>query len=77
MVQDFMNKTKRMEDRLMAANKAKALLEGEMAKQVGNGRTLAERHRRAAVEDQLTSLTREIGMLRMNLKEMGALKRWL
>ena len=73
-LQEFMLKTKRMEDRLMAANKEKALLEGEMARMAGSGRTLAERNRRAAVETQLASLTKDIGTLRMNLKAMGALK---
>ena len=69
-----MAKTKRMEDRLMAANKEKALLEGELAKTTGSGRTLAERNRRIAAESQLAGLLREIGVLRMNLKQAGALK---
>jgi hypothetical protein len=73
-LQEFMTRTKGLEDRLMAANREKELLEGEAARMPGNGRTLAERNRKRAVETQLGSLGREIGTIRMNLKQMGALR---
>lgn len=67
-------KTKGLEDRLMDANREKELLEGEAARMPGSGRTLAERNRKRALEAQLGLLGREIGTIRMNLKQMGALK---
>jgi len=52
----------------VAANREKELLDGEAARIPGNGRTLAERNRKRAVEAQLGSLGREIGTIRMNLR---------
>ena len=74
-LQEFMSKTKRLEDRLMVVNRQKELLNGELARMPGNGRTLAERHRKAAAEDELASLTRESGTIKLNLKQLGALAR--
>ena len=72
--QEFMSKTKGLEDRLMEANQEKELLEGEAARMHGNGRSLAERNRKQAVDARLGLLGREIGTIRMNLKQMGALR---
>lgn len=59
----------------MEVNTQKDLLQGELARLPGNGRTLAERKRKAAVEAQLTALVREAGTLRMHLKELGGMQR--
>ena len=69
-----MEKTKRLEAQLMEDNRERELLEGDMARVSGSGRTLAERNRRAAAEDRLAFLRKEIGTIRMQLKQMGALK---
>ena len=69
-----MEKTKRLEVQLMEDNREKDLLEGELARASGSGRTLAERNRRAAADTRLSFLGREIGAIRMQLKRMGALK---
>ena len=74
-VQDFMLKTKRLEDQLTADNHEKDLLEGDLARMPGSGRTLSERNHRIAVETRLEFLRREIGTIRMQLKRVGALKR--
>lgn len=70
-----MLKTKQLEDQLMTDNHEKELLEGDLARMPGSGRSLAERNRKAAAEMRLTFLNREIGTIRMHLKRMGALKR--
>lgn len=69
-----MDKTQNLEAQLMADNKEKSLLEGELSRMTGSGRTLAERNRRAAAEARLIHLGKEIGSIRMLLKRMGALK---
>lgn len=74
-LQEFMTRTKQLEDRLMAVNAEKDMLEGELARLPENGRTLAERNRKAVAESQLVALNKEAGTIRMSLKQMGAMQR--
>ena len=69
-----MQKTKQLEDLLMADNREKDLLEGELSRMGSGVRTLMGRNRKAAAEARLSHLSKEIGTIRMQLKRMGALK---
>ena len=69
-----MLKTKQLEDQLMADNREKDLLEGEMSRMGSGIRTVAGRNRKAAAEIRLAHLNKEIGTIRMQLKHLGALK---
>ena len=69
-----MQKTKQLEDQLMADNREKDMLEGELSRIRGSARTLVERNRKAAAEARLSHLSKEIGTIRMQLKRVGALK---
>ena len=69
-----MQKTKQLEDQLMAANKERDLLEGELSRMGSSVRTVTGRNRKLAAEARLSNLGKEIGTIRMQLKRWGALK---
>ena len=69
-----MQKTKQLEDQLMADSRERDLLEGELSRMGASLRTVSGRNRKAAAEARLSQLSKEIGAIRMQLKQMGALK---
>lgn len=69
--QDFLQKTKKLEDQLLALNQQKAELESEFSKMpLHGGRSLKERQRRTYVEGQLDTLNKEISTVRLQLKKI-------
>ncbi|BDA44417.1 hypothetical protein COCOBI_05-6010 [Coccomyxa sp. Obi] len=72
-LQDFMTHQKALEDRLMSLNEESKQLEAEFARMPADtaGRTLADRRRRAEVEDTLAANKRECSHIRLQLRRLG------
>ncbi len=68
-----MTRQKALEDRLMALNEESNRLEAEFARMPADtaGRTLADRRRRAEVEDTLGANKREGSHIRLQLRRLG------
>lgn len=68
-----MTHQKALEDRLMSLNEESKQLEAEFARMPADtaGRTIADRRRRAEVEDTLGANKRECSHIRLQLRRLG------
>ncbi len=70
--QDLLARTGELESHLTRLVAEKAQLDAKTARTPpGNGRTLADRRRRAEVESRTDELVREISSVRLQLKRLG------